>query len=586
MKRRLWLLAGLLTLGAFLLWIILGREQHPDTSAVVSYAPYMELRGDIAPSWSPDDKQVIYSRGGPEGQNLYLIPADGGIPRPFLAGDGSLPVWSHDGTRVVFSSERRGKFQLMRALGLARPINIWTASASGGDLRQVTDSSVSFVDASWSPDGMQIAFTAFPGPRVMTVPASGGEAKLLAYGFSPSWSPDGKRVAYFSSQPGQGGAPYSILIQSAGGGAVKSLGSFVIRADIFFRPTLDWSPDGERLLTIQLENGQWQPIVINQTEDRIESTLPTAGSAIYPRWSHDGKRIAYGLTDTGHPLSIEVLTLESGQRAQLTPRSTYTTAQLVRYKSTGDLDIPSWLYLPRDSDVARHPALIWLHGGWPGRGSTTNEFDRSIQYFVDQGFVVLAPNYRGSAGFGVELARFGRGDDIVPDMAAAVNYLNGLKSVDAAHIGVVGFSFGGFLALRSITQRPELFAAAVDFYGLSDLVRYYQDNPPMRPALSELLGGTPGQNPEAYRAASPINFVDRIKTPVLIVHGTADAAAPYKHSVELAKALERAHKDYEFISYRFAGHGFSGKDEIDANQQAMRFLLAHLQASRFVSKRR
>ena len=161
---------------------------------------------------------------------------------------------------------------LWRALGLAHPINIWTASASGGDLLQVTDSSVSFVDASWSPDGTQIAFTAFPGPRVMTVPASGGEAKLLANGFSPSWSPDGKRVAYFSSQPGQGGAPYSILIQSAEGGAAKSLSSFVIKADIFFRPTVDWSPDGERLLTIQLENGQWQPIVINQTEDRIEST--------------------------------------------------------------------------------------------------------------------------------------------------------------------------------------------------------------------------------------------------------------------------------------------------------------------------
>jgi Tol biopolymer transport system component len=88
----------------------------------------------------------------------------------------------------------------MRALGLASPINIWTASASGRDLLQVTDSSVSFVDASWSPNGTQIAFTDFPSPRVMTVPASGGEAKLLAYGFSRSWSPDGKRVAYCGSQ--------------------------------------------------------------------------------------------------------------------------------------------------------------------------------------------------------------------------------------------------------------------------------------------------------------------------------------------------------------------------------------------------
>jgi dipeptidyl aminopeptidase/acylaminoacyl peptidase len=542
----------------------------------------MELRGDIAPSWSPDDKQVIYSRGGPEGQNLYLVAGDRGTPRPFLAGDGGLPVWSHDGGRIAFSSNRSGKFRLLRALGLAQPINIWTANAVGGDVRQVTDSGVNFVDASWSPDGTQLAFTAFPGPRVMTVPASGGEAKLLAYGFSPSWSPDGQRVAYFSSQPGSGGAPYSILIQPAGGGTAKPLSSFVIKADFFFRPTLDWSPDGERLLTIQLENGQWQPTIVNPTEDRIERTLPTTGSAIYPRWSHDGKRIAYSLTDTGHPHSIELLTLASGQKNQVTPRSSYTTAQLVTYKSAGDLEIPSWLYLPRDSGGARHPALIWLHGGWPGTASIRNEFDRSIQYFVDQGFVVLAPDYRGSAGFGDELARFHQGDDIVPDIAAGVNYLRGLKSVDAENIGVVGFSFGGFLALRSITQEPELFAAAVDFYGLSDLVRYYQDNPPMRPALSQLLGGTPEQNPEAYRAASPVNFVDRIKTPVLLLHGTADGFALYQHSVEFAKALKRAHKNYEFISYRFAGHGFSGKDEIDANQQAMRFLLAHLPAARMM----
>jgi dipeptidyl aminopeptidase/acylaminoacyl peptidase len=94
-----------------------------------------------------------------------------------------------------------------------------------------------------------------------------------------------------------------------------------------------------------------------------------------------------------------------------------------------------------------------------------------------------------------------------------------------------------------------------------------------------LLGGTPEQNLEAYRAASPVNFVDRIKTPLLILHGTADDAAPYSHSVELAEALKRAHKNYEFITYRFAGHGFSGRDDIDANQQVMRFLLAHLKAS-------
>jgi dipeptidyl aminopeptidase/acylaminoacyl peptidase len=581
--KKLWLLAGLLIVGAVLIWMIVGRGRHPDTSSVARFAPYAEIAGDVTPSWSPNDREVIYCRASSQEEvKLYAIPANGGTPRLFLGDqpEGCLPAWSPTGGRVAFSSRRRGKFQLMTALGLARPINIWTASASGSDLRQVTSLRANLLDPAWSPDGKQIAFTAFPGPRIMTVSTSGGEAMVFTHGFSPAWSPDGRRMAYFSSASGQLSPPFGIFVQPARGGAAKHLTSLVIKSDIFFRPSLDWSPDGERLLTVHPENGQWEAAVINPTEDRIESTLPLPGNVVSPHWSHDGKRIAYGLTDTGHPSSLEVLTLASRQRTHLTPTSNYATAQLIRYKSAGDLEIPSWLYMPRNSDLATHPALVWLHGGKPGSAWTSNEFDPRIQYFVDQGFVVLVPNYRGSAGFGDELARFHRGDDIVPDIVAGVNYLKGLKSVDAAHIGVVGFSFGGYLTLRSITQQPELFAAAVDFYGLSDLVRFYQDSSSMRPILNELLGGTPEQNREAYQAASPINFVDRIKTPLLILHGTADDAAPYNQSVELVRALKRAHKNCEFISYRFAGHGFSGKDEIDANQQAMRFLLAHLKVSR------
>jgi dipeptidyl aminopeptidase/acylaminoacyl peptidase len=414
----------------------------------------------------------------------------------------------------------------------------------------------------------------------MSVPARGGEASLVSFGMSPAWSPDGKSVAFFSDASAGSGARFSIVVQPAAGGAVKHLASYDLKASFFFRPSLDWSPDGRRLLTVQLEDGQWQPVVINVIEDRIERTVPTIGSAIHPRWSHDGTRIAYGLTDTGHAPRIETLTLESGQRTPLTEGSRYTTAQLTRYKSTGNLEIPSWLYLPRDSDVTRHPALVWLHGGTPGSSSMTNQCDRPIQYFVDQGFVVLAPNYRGSTGFGDELARFHYGDDMMPDIRAGVDYLKGLKSVAPARIGVVGFSFGGYLALRSIVQEPDLFAAAVDFYGLSELVTLYRESPSIRPTLTELLGGTPDQRPSAYRTASPINFVDRIKTPLLILHGTSDPLAPYSQSAELAKALARAHKDYEFLSYRFAGHAFSGKDDIDANQQVLRFLSAHLKTPR------
>lgn len=578
-----WFLAAALILGAVFIWMAVGRVGHPDTSSVPSFVPYAGIGGVTAPSWSPDDKTIVYCRYSQAQAQLYTIPANGGTPTLFLSGvpEGCLPAWSADGTRIAFTSAHSAKFQLMRSLGLAHPTNLWTASASGGDPRQVTNINAALLDPSWSPDGNEIAFTAFPGPRIMTAQVSGREAKLFGHGLSPAWSRDGKRVAYYSSESGGVEPPFSIFVRpSAEGSTAKRLSSFLLKSDFIFRPGLDWSPDDERLLAVQrVEDGRWQPVIINVTEDRLERILPANGSVINPRWSHDGKRVAYALTDTGHPPRIEVLTLATLQRTELAPTRTYTTAQLVRYKSAGELEIPSWLYLPSDADRPKHPALVWLHGGTPGKGSIANEFDRSIQYFVDQGFVVLAPNYRGSAGFGDELSRFAKGDDMMPDVIAAVEYLKGLKAVDAAHIGVIGFSFGGYLTLRSITRVPELFAAAVDFFGPSDLVRYYQDDPASRDMLRDLLGGTPEQNASAYAAASPINFIDRVKTPLLILHGAWDDVVPYRQSVSLARALQRAGKDHEFIAYRFGGHGFSGKDDIDAKQQAMRFLLAHLKIS-------
>jgi dipeptidyl aminopeptidase/acylaminoacyl peptidase len=579
MTRR-WLLAALLTGGAALIWIAFGSGRPPDTSSVPPFAPYTEIGGDIAPSWSPDGKTLIYCRFFGRGAQLYTVPANGGTPKAFSSGvpEGCLPAWSPDGTRVAFTSKHSGKFHLMTALGFAQPINVWTAAADGDDPRQVTNDTAGLLDPSWSPDGNQLAFTALPGPRIMTAAASGGKARLIGQGLSPDWSPDGKRLAYFSSETGGLEAPFNLFVQAAHGGPAKRLRSFRIESNFISRPSLDWSATGERLLAVQIENGRWQPAVVNVTEDRVERTVFVDGSVLNPRWSHDGERIAYAVTDTGHPPQIEVLTLATEQRNTLTCSRRYTTAQLVRYRS-GDLEIPSWVYLPHDADGRKHPGLIWLHGGLPGTASMSNEFDASIQYFVDHGFVVLAPNYRGSAGFGDELARFGRADDIMPDLVAAVDYLKGLNTVDAARIGVIGFSFGGYLTLRSITQVPDLFAAAVDFFGSADLVKQYQDHPAMRDRLRRLIGGSPEQDRHSYVAASPVNFVEGIRTPLLILHGTRDDVVSHKQSVELSKALRRARKNHEFISYRFAGHGFSGADDIDAKQQAMRFLLTHLKWS-------
>ena len=140
----------------------------------------------------------------------------------------------------------------MASLGLADPINVWTANTRG-EARQVTDELAGLLDPAWSPDGSRIAFTAFPGPRIMAVPASGGEASLVGSGFSPAWSPDGKHLAYFTSHVGGLDAPFSIVLHTVANGTTRRLGGFRLRSNFIFRPSLDWAADGEKCSPFSLK---------------------------------------------------------------------------------------------------------------------------------------------------------------------------------------------------------------------------------------------------------------------------------------------------------------------------------------------
>jgi dipeptidyl aminopeptidase/acylaminoacyl peptidase len=424
---------------------------------------------------------------------------------------------------------------------------------------------------SWSPDGKQIAYCAYPGPNVLIVSASGGKSELFSRGFNPSWSPDGKQIAYFSTE--SSADPLAIFVMPVNGGAARRLASSSTAPAMTWRPSLDWTPDGHRLVTTRLVNGAWELAVINVGDDHVENSIPMSGSALFPRWSHDGNWIVFGSIDTGHPCGLRIVTPQGKLKTELTKREEYRAAELIRYRSADGLEIPSYLYLPREPNPGNHPALVWLHGGLPG--STLNDFNPEIQYFVAQGFVVLAPNYRSSVGFGEALASLKPGVAIGPDIIAAADYLKQLKSVAPGRIGIIGQSFGGYLTLLSIARNSDLFAGAVDISGLANLTTLYNSSL-YRILLPKFLGGTPGERPEAYRDASPVTMAERMKTPLLILHGDADYEAPYSQSVEMAEALKQAHKQFEFITYAHAGHGFVGNDEIDAMQQSLRFLSAHL----------
>jgi len=520
----------------------------------------MTIPVDFSPSWSPDGGRIVYASRAGEAINLYVVSSAGGTPIS-LTHDryvNTHPDWSRDGRRIVFSSNRGGSSQ------------IWSMSTDGTDLYQLTNVPGFCVEPRWSPDGQHVAFVAYPGPRVMLVASSGGEAREFARGLWPAWSNNGKQIAYALASATA--TTSLIAVRTVESGQEKKLKSSPAMS---LGGQVDWSPDDQRLLCVALINGSSQISVLNVIEDKIESTTQINGSLYNPHWSPDGKQMVFTFTETGHPGAIQASDANGLHSYEITRHQSYTTAQFLHYRSTDGLEIPADLFLPKRPAREKRPALVWLHGGL---GSLyENRFDPQVEYFVDHGFIVLVPNYRSSGGFNQELARIdASGRKELEDVVAGVEYLQRMPSVNPSRIAVVGFSFGGLVTLYALTHAPELFAAAVDFFGPTDLATWYRDAPGSRAALLFGLGGTPEQKPEAYRAASPVNFVERIKAPLLILHGDADTDVPVSQALEMADALKRSHKNYELIVIPGGDHGFVKKGQADAMQEAMRFLSARL----------
>ena len=515
-----------------------------------------------SPSWTPDGKHILFQSGPPREHRIYRIPATGG--KPVL-----LNPDLHRG-QVVASPSGRLAFTGRDTKGTFR---IWTSNADGSSPQVMTAGMAGTQSsAAWSPDGSQLAFesqTGF-GFSVFVMDAAGGNRKRIAEGMKPVWSRDGKSIGY---------VVFSLLRMSQWvtvqlfGGQPRRLNSTTMDAVDFGPMSFDWSPDGRQILVSRLDQGRWQIDVVDVEKDRVTSRLPLPGSAQSPKLSPDGTKIVYIHGDSGHSASIHVAQADGSRDSAVTQADKFTRARLVRYKSADGTEIPAFLYEPTPSPGPR-PAIVWLHGGLAG--ASIDRVDPAVQYFVGNGFVVLAPNYRSSASFTPQLRDLKSGEQVVDDIAASVDYLKSLPGVDPSHVFAFGASFGGWSVLRSITARPGLFAAAAEQCGITDVRALYETSPMFKAVLTARLGGSPEQVPERYRNESPISAVDRLTTPVLILHGDADKTIPFSQATALVAALKQAGKSYEFVPYPGEDHGFQRAAWQDAMERTMRYFTVHM----------
>ena len=320
------------------------------------------------------------------------------------------------------------------------------------------------------------------------------------------------------------------------------------------------------------------------------------GTNIAPSWSPDGKRLVYQHTDPQNSADLFVIDATPGAAPvrlsdsfpQGFDRTALVAPDLVSYKGPDGQTVPAYLFVPKGLDrKTKHPAIVWIHGDGVNQNYDGWHVQRNYavyysfhQYLLQQGYVVIAPDYRGSIGYGRawrQGVHMDVGGNDYRDAALAGQYLKTLPYVDGERIGVWGLSYGGFFTLIALTDQPKLFRCGVDVAGVADYVMYYND--PYRGAWTASRIGTPDQNPAVYAQASPVSHVDKLERPLLVLHGTADVNVPYLHSVRLLDELMKKGKGdlVSFMTYPGEFHYFTREHVLrDAWGRVERFFDSNL----------
>jgi dipeptidyl aminopeptidase/acylaminoacyl peptidase len=240
-------------------------------------------------------------------------------------------------------------------------------------------------------------------------------------------------------------------------------------------------------------------------------------------------------------------------------RDQLVVAEDYEWKSLDKEVIHGWYY---PSATPSDKLIVYVHGG-PTAHSQDN-LNAEIQYYVNRGFNVLDPNYRGSTGYGVKfrekIKEDGWGGREQADIAYGVQSLINEGKIGKGKVAITGTSYGGYSAWCAITKYPDLFDVSIPVCGMTDLIVDYETTrPDLRPYSEEMMGGTPKEVPERYFNGSPVNFIENIKGKLLIIQGANDPNVTPENVSSVEKALREVEVEYETSIYADEGHGIIKK---------------------------
>jgi len=523
------------------------------------HRPACTFWSDSQPRWDFQASMLVYVAEG----EIWTVGVEDGTARQ-LTGYGmaaSWPIPSPDGNDVYCVSEQ-GQYQNLCRIRPQRLEGAWPSALTHlqGDVS----------DPRPSPSGGLIAFVFHPRDdlersEICIVPSEGGEVKHFtgAQGVRdrwPRWSPDGGMLGFVSNRSG-----WDELYQvEAATGEVQSLTSMGATVTEFA-----WSPDGRQVVYVLNRNGVGALHLLRVADRHTRAFRDVPGWHSRPQWAPDGSWLTVEFESPTSPPEILRLPVQAEVGGGGIERLSFSmspalqaaglkTPEFVHYPSTDGCRIPALLFRPgQASSKSPCPAIVYPHGG--PTSEWVQGWDLLMQWILAKGYAVLAPNYRGSTGYGLEFqhALHGRWGIVdTADMLAAADYLAGLDWIDSGRLGIFGMSYGSYLAVLALARDPQhRYRCGVAKYGDSDILRSWAQGDRVGREDLERQMGHPAHNRPGYQAGSPIYDVENIQSPLLIVHGDSDARVNPKQSEELVSALRRHDKTFEYIIYEGEGHG-------------------------------
>lgn len=303
---------------------------------------------------------------------------------------------------------------------------------------------------------------------------------------------------------------------------------------------------------------------IAKTATRIDG-LPGRGIVGGLTFSKDQTKLAFSYSSSTQNGDIWIYDLKKLTLTQVTksdragiPQASFVAPELINFKSFDGLTVSAWYYKPAAGAKSALPVIVSVHGG--PEGQERPGFSPLYQYFLSRGYAILAPNVRGSTGYGkvyTHLDDVKKREDSVKDLAYGVDWLKTKGGADPKRIAVMGGSYGGYMTLAAITLYPELWAAAVDTVGIVNWESFLKNTSGYRRRQREVEYGMLDRDIDFLRAISPIKKIDRVKAPLFVIQGKNDPRVPYTEAEQVVKALKDRGATVEYKLYDDEGHGIS-----------------------------